>query len=724
MAIRLESESIKAEDRQLKREAGVYSALTGGVGIPLLHWLGEASSKKDKFLAMAIDLLGSNLENLFNCSGYHGFPLKTILYLAIQLISRMETIHNRSFIHGDIKPENFLLGLDRLQSQVFVVGFGLAKKYPNPTGQSYVPSHKDPRTACYASINSHDGIEQSYRDDMESLGYVLVHFCRGSLPWQELRDSDLVEKKKTTSVEDLCHELPGEFATYLHHVRSLRLDEKPNYSYLREIFKDLFSSEGFNDDHVLEWTYGAEDQFVDIGYEPNNIDADLNRARTAISTDERTCVTNYCEQSQSGKPFTDKECRYLTMLHLNVLRVYHNFSVASQHPSAPEYWVNVLEKENMLDGMWNIAIYFCLELLRTRKQDSPMHRLHFISRAYCLIASLLETVPKYENIWIERLGDLARYCAAVKGNDNSEAWAGTARYWYNKAADKNPGIGRIQHRLAMMESDVFQQLFHYTKSLVSIEPYLEARETMASLFDSLLQTEEDNNDGLFLTMFVRAHGYLFHGRDDFIALAKGPLSKLDGHINAPGSTFQIQGPQIMSCNFAVIFDLSHRLLPLSRSRSKAWNEQFASEYWSSLNSIQQKVSLASSFASHCLSAILDWAGDDNVFPAIYFSLAFIEGLAVYYCDIMRNIEEAVPWERLTLFLNSLLKRPENEKSNRGKFLGTLPEDFLICGQAWSQPAFQNLSGLIEPPSHTQERVFRCLQLGRKIASASHTSFQP
>src|SRR6218665_2505921 len=104
-------------------------------------------------------------------------------------------------------------------------------------------------------------LEQSRRDDMESLGYVMLYFCRGSLPWQGLKGATkkqkydpTMEKKMTTPTEVLCRGFPNEFAIYLNYTRSLRFDDKPDYSYLRKIFRDLFVREGFHYDYVFDWT--------------------------------------------------------------------------------------------------------------------------------------------------------------------------------------------------------------------------------------------------------------------------------------------------------------------------------------------------------------------------------------------------------------------------------------------------------------------------------------
>jgi len=173
-------------------------------------------------------------------------------------------VHSKSFIHRDIKPDNFLMGLGKRANQVNIIDFGLAKKYRDPKSHQHIPYRENKNltgTARYASINTHLGIEQSRRDDLESLGYVLMYFLRGSLPWQGLKAATkkqkyekISEKKMATPTETLCKGFPTEFVVYFQYTRSLRFDDKPDYSYLRKLFRDLFVREGFVWDYVFDWT--------------------------------------------------------------------------------------------------------------------------------------------------------------------------------------------------------------------------------------------------------------------------------------------------------------------------------------------------------------------------------------------------------------------------------------------------------------------------------------
>ncbi|XP_048210659.1 casein kinase I-like [Perognathus longimembris pacificus] len=257
VAVKLEPQ--KARHPQLLYESKLYRILQGGVGIPHLRWYGQ---ERD-YNALVLDLLGPSLEDLFNfCS--RRFTMKTVLMLADQMISRVEYVHSKNFIHRDLKPDNFLMGLGRHCHKLFLIDFGLAKKYRDAASRQHIPYREDKNltgTARYASVNAHLGVEQSRRDDMESLGYVLMYFNRTSLPWQGLKAATkkqkyekISEKKMSTPVEVLCKGCPAEFAMYLNYCRGLRFEETPDYVYLRQLFAILFRTLNHQYDYTFDWT--------------------------------------------------------------------------------------------------------------------------------------------------------------------------------------------------------------------------------------------------------------------------------------------------------------------------------------------------------------------------------------------------------------------------------------------------------------------------------------
>jgi len=259
VAIKLEC--IQSRHPQLAHEYNVLRYLWGDAGIPRVYWFG----KEGDYNVMVMDILGPSLEDLFNfCS--RKFTLKTVLLLADQLLARIEWIHGRNFLHRDIKPENFLIGLEKKKkaNQVYVIDFGLAKKYRDTRTHQHIPlvKHKSlTGTARYASVNTHLGYEQSRRDDLESLGFVLMYFNRGRLPWQGLKANTkkekynkIAKKKMQTTVDKLCKHAPSEFKTYFRYCRGLQFESQPDYAFLKRIFRILFFRQKYSIDFRFDWT--------------------------------------------------------------------------------------------------------------------------------------------------------------------------------------------------------------------------------------------------------------------------------------------------------------------------------------------------------------------------------------------------------------------------------------------------------------------------------------
>jgi casein kinase 1 len=255
VAIKLEHNSVKYP--QLLFEAKLLKSIPG-TGIPVMHWFGIAG----EYNAMVMDLLGQNLEDLYNYCAKN-FSLKSILMITIQMIERLKHVHDNHYIHRDIKPENFLIGKDTTAKTIYLLDFGLAKRYRDEYTHIHIPLKENRNltgTARYASCNAHNGLEQSRRDDMESIAYVILYFFRKKLPWQGLKCKDKNEKhakikemKMSITPEKLFEGLPKEFADYLTMVKKLGFEDEPAYKSYIQMFNKLFKAKEFEMDYIYDW---------------------------------------------------------------------------------------------------------------------------------------------------------------------------------------------------------------------------------------------------------------------------------------------------------------------------------------------------------------------------------------------------------------------------------------------------------------------------------------
>jgi casein kinase 1 len=249
----------KNGEKWLLEEAKVYNALnkdkSEDCGVANMKVLKNKELDK-KIIVM--DLLGPSLESIL--AKRKKLRLKTVILLAVQMIELLRYIHEKGYIHRDIKPDNFVVDKENGR-KLYCIDFGLAKKYVKRNNEHilFKKGNKFCGTARYASIAAHKGYEQSRKDDLEAIGYLLVYLFRGKLPWQNLKHKDkkerykmILEKKESISEEELCEQLPREFLVYFKHVKTLDFDEKPRYQALINMFKKLYDFKNYRNNN-LEW---------------------------------------------------------------------------------------------------------------------------------------------------------------------------------------------------------------------------------------------------------------------------------------------------------------------------------------------------------------------------------------------------------------------------------------------------------------------------------------
>lgn len=267
VAIKYEEEK-SSKNNRLKIEFDFYKELNNNItleGIPKIYWYGSLknSISPDIRNVMVMEYLGPSLEKLFIYMK-KTFSLKTILMIAIQCLERVEFVHNNGIIHRDIKPDNFLIGSNnRTKNQIYIVDLGLSKKYINIPKYELNP-FKNTRTFTgtyrFCSMRSHHRLEQGRRDDLESLGYMLLYFFRKDLPWQGVKEDKKDGKSKAIfkikneiTPEELCKGCPNIMVEYIKYCRLLKYTEVPNYYMLKSLFIQEMNEHGFELDYKFDW---------------------------------------------------------------------------------------------------------------------------------------------------------------------------------------------------------------------------------------------------------------------------------------------------------------------------------------------------------------------------------------------------------------------------------------------------------------------------------------
>ena len=217
------------------------------------------------YMILVMELLGKSLDKIFNELPSKKMSIRCVCNIAYQLILIFEVIHNNNIIHRDIKPANIAIGIEENNKSkyIYVLDFGLSKKYRSDTTKRHFSFSKNNPligNARYSSINALEGGTQSRRDDLESIGYLLLYLLLGQLPWQgkvsHSKDDKyykIREIKKQTTPEQLCEGLPKQFEYYIKYTRSLQYESDPDYNYLKNLFLSVLKSYNLEFDYFYDW---------------------------------------------------------------------------------------------------------------------------------------------------------------------------------------------------------------------------------------------------------------------------------------------------------------------------------------------------------------------------------------------------------------------------------------------------------------------------------------
>ena len=313
VAVKLEIKSSKHP--QLHHETRILKDLQNGIGIPKIYYYHEI----ENYSCLVMELLGKNLENLFTNLG-RKFSLKTTLLLGKQMYNRIEYMHKKGIIHRDIKPNNFLMGRNDKNNILYIIDMGLSKRYIDQN-KKHIPYKEGKNltgTVRYAYIFTHLGFEQSRRDDLEGISYVLIYFLKGSLPWMGMKGKNKKEKydkiknkKINTSLDKLCEDLPNEFIDIVNYPRKLKFEEEPNYDFIYGLIEKIMMREKYEMDFKYDWVvFGYHEEKdnnksnINLLNEDNKIDVE-NENNNHVKNNNNDNVKNIIDNKNNNNVNND-----------------------------------------------------------------------------------------------------------------------------------------------------------------------------------------------------------------------------------------------------------------------------------------------------------------------------------------------------------------------------------------------------------------------------------
>ncbi|ESZ91821.1 hypothetical protein SBOR_7773 [Sclerotinia borealis F-4128] len=410
---------------------------------------------------------------------------------------------------------------------------------------------------------------------------------------------------------------------------------------------------------------------------------------------ESRCIKADVEQAallrRQPSRLSDEQWQALMTLHRALLYEYHDFLMASQHPSASPALRWSAQKFAVPARVWRHGIYSFLENLRSQLPKSLDHILAFLYLAYSVMAVLYETIPGFQDTWIECLGDIARYRMAIEDGDTEDRgiWTQVAYRWYLKASYKLPGAGRLYHHLGIItRGNTLHQLHYFTKALCAKIPFIQARESILTLFDPVLNSANSCSQfSRFETVFIMIHGHLYKGNASWIHEMSDPETKellglLDSQIGRFTATFKEQGCYMAISNVGA--ELGYGLTENPIMKAMMTPRSAANTDAAHTRSFRH----AEYFSNSVLEIVLQRIGDPNTLPFIYITLIFIFNMS-RYSEAMDLLAPAFAWQSLVIMLNTLFRSAGSIDQIEDKQFpfsgrGPLAEDYALRGLVWSR----------------------------------------
>ena len=300
-------------------EESIFLSYLNCPRIPKLKTFGYSGS----LIILVMELLGDSLDKIFDKLPSRKMSIRCVCNIAYQLLMIFEIIHNCNIIHRDIKPANVAIGFEGKSKFIYLLDFGLSKKYRSSKTKKHFPfvqGNKLIGNARYSSINALDGGTQSRRDDLESLGYLLLYLLLGRLPWQghishskEDKYYKIREIKKKTTPEELCQGLPPQIQEYVEYTRNLEYETDPDYNYLKNLFLTILKHYNWEFDYYYDW-----DQVGLTGSEIKDKEKDTKKDEMKINLEKvheipKLCtkISDLIEERKRSKDIFDQD-RFVT----------------------------------------------------------------------------------------------------------------------------------------------------------------------------------------------------------------------------------------------------------------------------------------------------------------------------------------------------------------------------------------------------------------------------